>query len=254
MEEAADRPELDLVFMRKKFLLRQKHLAISEKYYVWDEGGKVILFIQRPAHLVRGCLAALGGIAAGAVVGAGLFGLSSLLPEEARSIGIMVAVFAGLAALLLTIIQLMPKRHVYFYRDDTKREMLLQVDQDQKFAVLVATYTVKDPAGKVLARLRKNYLYNLIRKKWQCYAPDGTLLATIKEDSLILALVRRFVAAFKTNFVILKGDTDQQIGQFNRKWTILDRYVLDMTADTGDHLDLRVALAIGVMLDTGERR
>ena len=44
------------------------------------------------------------------------------------------------------------------------------------------------------------------------------------------------------------------IGEFNRKFTILDRYVLDMTADPAHELDRRIALALGVMLDTGERR
>jgi len=43
-------------------------------------------------------------------------------------------------------------------------------------------------------------------------------------------------------------------GEFNRKLTILDRYVLDMRADTTRSLDRRIALALGVMLDTGERR
>jgi hypothetical protein len=56
----------------------------------------------------------------------------------------------------------------------------------------------------------------------------------------------------RTNFVYLRGD--QMIGEFNRKMTLLDRYVLDMSADRNRHLDRRVALAVGVMLDTGERR
>ena len=76
----------------------------------------------------------------------------------------------------------------------------------------------------------------------------------IKEDSIIMAIVRRFVVALKTNFIFLKGDSEEVIGEFIRKWTLLDRYVLDITKDAGGHLDPRVALAIGVMLDTGERR
>jgi len=35
---------------------------------------------------------------------------------------------------------------------------------------------------------------------------------------------------------------------------LLDRYVLDLKADRARELDRRVALALGVMLDTGERR
>ena len=50
------------------------------------------------------------------------------------------------------------------------------------------------------------------------------------------------------------GESETIIGEFNRKFTLLDRYVLDLTRDPGITLDRRVALALGGMLDTGERR
>ena len=56
----------------------------------------------------------------------------------------------------------------------------------------------------------------------------------------------------RTNFIFLRNE--QVIGEFNRKFTILDRYVLDMSADTQRTIDRRIAVAISVMLDTGERR
>ena len=43
-------------------------------------------------------------------------------------------------------------------------------------------------------------------------------------------------------------------GEFNRKFTLFDRYVLDLSADADRTFDRRIALAVGVMLDTGERR
>ena len=45
--------QADPVFDRDRFLLRQKHLAISQKYYVWDDHGAVLLFVERPTHLLR---------------------------------------------------------------------------------------------------------------------------------------------------------------------------------------------------------
>ena len=54
----AEPDAIDPIFQRSKFLLRQKLLAISEKYTVGDESGKPVLFVERPAHLLRG-LAAL---------------------------------------------------------------------------------------------------------------------------------------------------------------------------------------------------
>jgi hypothetical protein len=49
-------------------------------------------------------------------------------------------------------------------------------------------------------------------------------------------------------------DKETLLGEFNRKFTLLDRYVLDLSRDRSNYLDRRIAIALGVMLDTGERR
>jgi hypothetical protein len=56
------------------------------------------------------------------------------------------------------------------------------------------------------------------------------------------------------NFVLCRGETDEVLGEFNKKFSLRDRYVLDLTADKSRFLDRRIALAVGVLLDTGERR
>jgi len=58
----------------------------------------------------------------------------------------------------------------------------------------------------------------------------------------------------RTNFIFQRPGSDKVIGEFRRKMTILDRYVLDLTADRTRAFDRRIAVALGVMLDTGERR
>src|SRR2546422_10589484 len=54
--------------------------------------------------------------------------------------------------------------------------------------------------------------------------------------------------------LIVRDGSEDVVGEFNRKFRLLDRYVLDLKADGARTLDRRVALALGVMLDTGERR
>jgi len=260
---SAERPEerfsgLDPAFLRKKFLLRQKHMAISEKYYVWDEAGKTIMFVQRPAHFFRSLLAILGGFGILLVVIGAFVAIGSLLGKEAGGVVMVAGFFVAIAAMIVVVLLLAPKRHVFFYRDETAKELLLKVDQDQKFAPIVATYTVRAPSGVILAVLRKNYLYNILRKRWYVLSPAGAVLSVIKEDSIILSLLRRVLGPalglLRTNFVFFKGDSDHPIAEFNRKFTLLDRYVLDLTPDVEGHLDPRLAVAAGVMLDTGERR
>ena len=251
--------QTDPAFDRDLFLLRQQMLKISEKYDVGDEQGNKIIFVERPAHFLRnlGAVVVAMFIWIGGIMG--LIALADAFPKNAvvgwiTGIG-MLAVFIGAP---IVGVMLSAKRHVTFYRDQTKRERLLEVLQDKKFQPITMTYTVRDARGRPLAKLAKNWLYNMVRKRWYVYAPNGQLLFLAKEDSVILSLLRRFLGPLfgllRTNFIFLPAGTEDVIGEFKRKFTILDRYVLDMTADPQRIMDRRIALALGVMLDTGERR
>jgi uncharacterized protein YxjI len=251
---------LDPAFDRTRFLLRQKALTVHERYVVWDESGQPILFVERPAHFWRNGLALLAGIAAGAAAAVLIvLGFGAVLSDNPPT-ALMVLAFA-LAAVALIVLpflvfaRLGRTRDISFYRDDTKAEPLLTVRQDQVATVLEHTFTVAEPSGHVLAHLKKNPLTALYRTKWVCHGPNGHCLAVAIEDSLARALVRRYVIRVTPmNFVFRRGETEQVIGRFDRKFTLLDRYVLDLSADPGGTLDRRIALALGVVLDTGERR
>jgi hypothetical protein len=156
---------------------------------------------------------------------------------------------------------LTPKRHIYFYADESKDEFLLQVQQDKKFQFIVATYTVVTPEGECLGRMKKNYLYNFLRKRWDVLDAEGNTTLIAREDSLLLSLLRRFLGPMlgflRTNFILVVPGSDgveATRGEFNRKFTVFDRYVLDLTRDRSRMIDRRLAVALGVLLDTGEHR
>ena len=251
--------QADPAFDRDIFLLRQKHLAINQKYTVSDESGAAVVYVERPAHLLRNTLALLVGLlaavtaftafaAAAAAVGAGP--LASVLFVAAAPAALLALVVAGSAV--------SKKRHVTFYRDEQKRERLLEILQDQKLQIVVATYTVRDARRQPIARLRKNYLYNIFRKRWEIRTLADQIAFVAQEDSIILSLLRRVLGPMwgllRTNFIFCGPDGRSVLGEFKRKMTILDRYVLDLKRDRHRKLDRRLALALGVMLDTGERR
>ncbi len=255
-------------FDHDRFLLRQKLMSITERYYVHDEYDQPILYIERPAHLGRNLLAAfvtvivaVTGLLLSIIIGLGL--METVAPKW---IGAAVLVLAlVLTAILACVIAvaLSPKRHVSFYRDDSKAELLLQILQDQKFAPITATYTVVTPDGEPLWKITKNYLYNVFRKKWEVHGPGGVTVLIAREDSLFWSLLRRALAAsmdvgfLRTNFILIvpgEDDVEETRGEFNRKLTLFDRYVLDLRGDRPPLIDRRLALAIGVLLDTGEGR
>jgi len=113
---------IDPVFDRDKFLLRQKHLAISEKYYVWDEQENPILYVERPRYMFLNLLAIFGGFLAGVIVFIVLFMLASVVSVEPfqRFIFYMLAGIGAAATSFIVAIALQKKRHVVFYRDDIK--------------------------------------------------------------------------------------------------------------------------------------
>jgi uncharacterized protein YxjI len=250
----------DSVFDRDKFLLRQKALAIKEKYYVTDDTGSPIMFVERPAMLARQLLA-IAGVALTFLGGTFVMAIISGFVGSTlgASFGAIFAVLGFLAVVALCVfafVLLVPKRHITFYTDDTKTEKVLEIKQLNKIEFPYANFSILDTAGNIIGSLRKNVLFDYVRRRWQVNNANGEPLCMAKEDSIILSLLRRtgipIFLFLRTNFIFLRGK--DVIGEFNRKLTLLDRYVLDLTADTQRVFDRRIALALGVMLDTGERR
>ncbi len=246
----------DAAFDRDMFYLRQKVFSISSKYFVSDEAKQPILFVERPARLLRNLGAILLGLALGIAVCVGLIMAGGAAGGALQGVLIVAGILGLFVVWFAVAIKLSAKRHLGFYRDETKQAKLLDIEQEKKAEILTARYTVRDPSGQVLARFHKNYLSNIIRSKWTVFGADGQPWLLAIEDSLFKALLRRFVGPLygilRTNFIIEQGG--QLVGKFDRQFTITDRYVLDMRGDPQRTIDRRVALALGVMLDTGERR
>lgn len=254
----------EAVFDRDRFLLRQKLIAINQKYTVSDESGQPILHVVRPTYPVLGGLILLFTL-----IGIIAVIIGSLVIADAafrgrgphitttQVVAFLLMLTSGVAFCILLAVTLYPKRHITFYLDTQKQHPVLCTRQGSKWELFAATYTVESREGEPLAILKKNYLWNLIRRRWRILDPGGQYIALALEDSWAKSVLRRVLgnwgALIRTNFNILTP-TGEQIGAFNRNFTILDKYVLDMSLDTDIVLDRRVALALGVMLDTGERR
>lgn len=251
---------VDPLFARDVFLLRQKMIALSDKYHVSDEHGRPIIYVERPAHMLRNLAAALAGIAAFFGIFMGAFFLSEAIGGGGAGIAIiLVGAVLCIPAMFAVMALLAAKRHIGFFRDPSKSQPLLHISQDKKLEIWRFTYTVRDPGGNHLATFYKNRFFDIFRRRWTWFSPEGHILCVAKEDSILRALLRRMLGnigalLFRTNFIFLYQQTEHQIGMFNRTATILDRYALDLRADYAHTLDRRVALGLGVILDTAERR
>jgi len=253
--------DLDPAFDRDVFLLRERVLTIASRYDVWAEDGTPILHVERPTYPVRTLLAYVLAAVAALVV---MMWTAAAVAASDDALGPLV-LLAGwgltLATFLVVSMSARPLRHVTVYRDESRGEVVLRILQDQRIALFMRSYTILTPGGTMLARLVKNYLHNVFRKRWYVEMPPGRRLAMAIEDSIVLSLLRRALGSFfgilRTNFVLVHlagAAAGTPFGELNRKFTLLDRYVLDLTGDPERAFDRRIALALGIMLDTGERR
>ena len=199
-------------FDRERFFLNQRRLSLKEKYYIYDEHGAELFYVERP-------------------------------------------------------FQWWGRRDITIYEDDSKRAPVVFITQDHFWEVFHRDYTVAAVEGQVLARLSRNNFKSLFRRAWDIAQTNTPTLMKAREDSVLLAAIRRIVdlipyvallgGIIKTDFHLLIMDSagnERKIGSFNRRMSVFDKYVLDLSEDRERQLDRRVALAVGILLDTAEKR
>lgn len=241
-------------FERDLFRMRQRIFSITERYEFVGHGGRPLLYAERPIRWLRSIgsvVAALAGAYVAFKLAGWLYGDAPITLSYA--LVVVSPLLGGGAAFIAT----MPKRDAFFYADESKAVPLLRVKQDQVWAPLTLTYTLTTPDGAVVAKFRKNHIYDFWRKRWHVLRPDDTLWALAQEDSIILSLLRRLLGnmygLLRINFVI-EDASGNALGTLGRDINLFDRYTLDLGPDTARALDRRVGVALAVLLDTGERR
>lgn len=234
------------VFERDKFLLQQQYLTIHNKYDVCDLQGHPIAYVVRPYH-ARSLAALLAAFVTAAAILGAAFLLMRSLGGGAQDAVLIPACLLGFVAFIFVAYALAPKRHVTVWGDAAGRVVLLRVLQDGRFQFPTATYTVQTPDGQTIARLAHGRLFNPSRR-WAC-AQRGLPSCVAEEDSPFLAVLGRLIR-IRTRVVILEQKTRTKLGELDHRSTILNRYVLDLTADRRGLLDRRAALALAVILDS----
>ena len=195
-------------FDRDKVFINQRRLSVKGKFYVYDEKGAELFYVERHFRW---------------------FGRGNLT----------------------------------IFEDDSKREPVLLITQDH-WGIFHRDYTVADIDGHVLANLSRNNFTSLYRVGWDIVELERAIAWKAREDSGFLAALRWIIdlipfspargGTIDADFHFLAPDSagiERKLGTFIRRFTIFDKYVLDLPADWERKLDRRVALAVGILLDTG---
>lgn len=224
----------------------------GERSTVRDESGNPLFHYKRPVNLA-GFLAGLFATLV-AIAGAGV---TIFLAASAFYFQALVA-FLMTAGFVLVILLLVPRRrHIYLYDDPDLSSVNLMLWQETRFTFPVLRFSVRAADGRMISSFSRNFLSIFGRHRWAIGDALGTsTLGCAVEDSLGKALLRKFLGSFfglfKTNFHILIGD--EKVGVIDRRTSGLDRYFLDLTPDASYGFDRRTALALAILIDGLERK
>jgi predicted Zn finger-like uncharacterized protein len=243
------------IFKNHVYGVKQKKMAVNEKYYIRNQDNADIFFSIRRIYFWKRMGAILVGVL---VFGIVLLGLSATLKANASELQIIVAILAAIAA----AVALSPKRHIEFFfseGDVEAKQPEFVVSQDGKLEFPTQHFTLRDASGNTVAKFRKNVFTDIFRKTWHMEYSGKHVV--VREDSVILGLLRRwmpFGQLIRTNFIfqdVTNGSKPTDIlGYFKRKFELFDNYSLDMTNDPTYSVPRQLALCMAILLDTGERR
>jgi uncharacterized protein YxjI len=158
------------------------------------------------------------------------------------------------------------KEDIRFYADDTKQVELMRLKARQRFDPR-ARYDVTDDRGGKVGEIQKVFGESLLRSTYRLYDPSGSEIASARERSLFVALVRRLIGLIPYvgdyadwlpipyHFDFRRGD--QVLGSHERRTGLFkfrDTYDIDMTPDPERTVDRRLVLAIAVGMDALQAR
>jgi len=156
------------------------------------------------------------------------------------------------------------KEDIRFYADESRSTELIRVKARQRFDP-AAKYDVVAADGSSIGYIQKVFGKSLLRSTYMLYDGEGRELATVTEQSLAVALLRRLVGyipyignyanwlPIPYHFVFLRDGVE--LGTHRRQlWKLTDRYTIDLSADVGRSIDRRLVLAIAVGMDALQAR
>lgn len=140
------------------------------------------------------------------------------------------------------------KESIRLYSDESMSQELLTISA-RSIIDFSATYDVKDAiTGEHVGSLRRKGMKSILKDDWIVLNASEVEIGRIKEDSRLLAMLRRFLSNLipQQYNVLMNGNTVSTFKQnFNPFVTKIN---VDFSPDPGQMLDRRLGLAASVLL------
>ncbi len=146
------------------------------------------------------------------------------------------------------------REDIRVFADESKTQEVLMIKARQ-IMDFSAAYDVMDSAtGQKLGALRRKGFASLLRDEWEILDAGDKVIGSLFEDSMGLALVRRFLTRLiPQNYDITIGVT--RVADLKQNFNpFLYQLNLDFSMDITHQMDRRIGIAAGILLAAIEGR
>ncbi len=149
------------------------------------------------------------------------------------------------------------REDIRLYSDESMSQELLRI-QTKSIWDIAGTYGVFDVEdNQTIGGIKRQALKSMMRDEWQILDAGGNPIATIREDSTLKALARRFFdgAAMLMPQKYHAEANGREVATFKQNFNpIVQKLELDFSMDTQNLLDPRLGIAAAVLLGAIEGR
>lgn len=146
------------------------------------------------------------------------------------------------------------KEDITVYSDESQNQEMLKI-QARSIIDFSAAYDITDKSsGQKVGALRRKGFSSILRDAWEILDPNDNVIGKISEDSMLMALLRRFLSnLIPQAFVIEAGES--QVGALKQTFNpFVPQFVVDFSMDTGRRLDRRLGIGAVILLQVIEGR
>jgi uncharacterized protein YxjI len=147
------------------------------------------------------------------------------------------------------------KEDIRVYNDEGMAQELLYIQARQIIDFSAAYDVIDSQSGARVGVLRRKGFRSMLRDEWEVLDAREGSLGMLLEDSVIQALLRRFVFGrwLPQNYDILLNGS--RVADLRQRFNLF-RYELDLDfrMDAAQHLDRRIGIAAAILLATIEGR
>lgn len=139
------------------------------------------------------------------------------------------------------------KEDIALYTDESMQKELLRI-KARKMIDISATYDVHDSeTGEHIGALRRKGLKSILKDEWVILDSHDNEIGLIKENSTLMALLRRVITLIPQKYNIELGSVT--IPAFKQNFNpFVTKIIADFSEDRRGELDRRMGLAAGILL------